>query len=69
MPNFVPLLFIHFVLGVCNFARAKAIAHLNDKHVVFGELQTGISVLDRMKSVELLEPRSEGKPAPHQRVK
>ena len=68
-PKIASWAFIHFVLGVCNFARAKAIAHLDDKHVVFGELQTGISVLDRMKSVELLEPRSEGKPAPHQRVK
>ena len=67
--SFFPLLFIYFVLGVCNFARAKAIAHLDGKHVVFGELQTGINVLGRMKSVELLEPRSEGKPAPHQRVR
>ena len=67
--SFFPLFFIYFVLDVCNFARSKAISHLDGKHVVFGELQTGINVLDRMKSVELLEPRSEGKPAPHQRVK
>lgn len=57
-----------FVLDVCNFTRAKATAHLDGKHVVFGELQTGFNVLDRMKFVQL-EPRSEGKPAPHQRVK
>lgn len=47
---------------------AKPTAHLDGKHVVFGELHSGIRVLDRMKSVELLEPKREGKPASHQRV-
>lgn len=46
----------------------KAVAHLDGKHVVFGEVQSGIKVLDRMKSVTLLEPKREGKPAPEQRV-
>lgn len=35
---------------------------------MFGELQSGIKVLDRMKSVTLLEPKRDGKPAPEQRV-
>lgn len=36
--------------------------------MVFGEMQSGIKVLDRMKSVTLLEPKRDGKPAPEQRV-
>eukprot|EP00752_Nemacystus_decipiens_P008045 g7190.t1 len=50
------------------FITLKAVAHLDGKHVVFGELQSGIKVLDRMKSVTLLEPKRDGKPAPEQRV-
>lgn len=46
----------------------KAVAHLDGKHVVFGEVQSGIKVLDRMKSVTLVEPKKDGKPAPDQRV-
>lgn len=36
--------------------------------MVFGEVESGIKVLDRMKSVTLLEPKRDGKPAPDQRV-
>ncbi|CAM9133509.1 unnamed protein product, partial [Scytosiphon promiscuus] len=50
------------------FITLKAVAHLDGKHVVFGEVQSGINVLDRMKSVTLLEPKRDGKPAPEQRV-
>eukprot|EP00903_Cladosiphon_okamuranus_P008542 g8201.t1 len=50
------------------FITLKAVAHLDGKHVVFGELQSGIKVLDRMKSVTLLEPKKDGKPVPEQRV-
>lgn len=46
----------------------KPTAHLDGKHVVFGELHSGVRVLDRMKSVELVEPKREGKPVSHQRV-
>ncbi|CAB1105951.1 unnamed protein product [Ectocarpus sp. CCAP 1310/34] len=45
-----------------------AVPHLDGKHVVFGEVESGIKVLDRMKSVTLLEPKRDGKPAPDQRV-
>ncbi|CAN0426910.1 unnamed protein product, partial [Ectocarpus sp. 8 AP-2014] len=50
------------------FITLKAVAHLDGKHVVFGEVESGIKVLDRMKSVTLLEPKRDGKPAPDQRV-
>lgn len=43
-------------------------AHLDGKHVVFGEVQSGVKVLDRVKSVALLEPKNQGKPVPEQRV-
>lgn len=46
----------------------QAVSHLDGKHVVFGEVQSGIKALDRMKSVTLLEPKREGKPVPEQRV-
>lgn len=44
-------------------------AHLDGKHVVFGEVQSGISVLDRMKSVTLQEPKRDGKPSLQERVR
>lgn len=47
----------------------QAVPHLDGKHVVFGELVSGIKVLDRMKSVKLLEPKLHGKPAPEERVR
>lgn len=54
---------------LCNpFHVGQAVSHLDGKHVVFGEVQSGMKVLDKMKSVTLMEPKREGKPAPNQRV-
>ncbi|CAM9900195.1 unnamed protein product, partial [Sphacelaria rigidula] len=50
------------------FITLKAVAHLDGKHVVFGEVQSGMKVLDRMKSVTLVAPKQNGKPSPDERV-
>ncbi|CAN0467270.1 unnamed protein product, partial [Discosporangium mesarthrocarpum] len=45
-----------------------ALPHLDGKHVVFGEVESGIPTLDRIKSVKIEGKRLDGRPAPENRV-